>query len=158
MDPRSRPPAQVGGRERVLVLSVPHRKEFRVMAETAQSSLVLSPLANPIVDEYHGVSIADPYRWLEQLDSAETHCWIAEQREAATTFFEQQPSYEVVRRRLDELWHFPKYSVPFKHGAWRFFWGQDLAAQGEFQPQAVLYRQEAPDGDFQVVLDPSRLC
>ena len=125
------------------------------MAGTVQSSLVFSPLANPVVDEYHGVSIADPYRWLEQLESPETRCWIEHQRTAVATFFEQHPSYEAVRRRLTALWQFPKYSVPFKHGKWRFFWGQDLAKQEEFQQQAVLYRQEALEGDFQVVLDPS---
>ncbi len=117
---------------------------------------VLSMAAPPIVDEYHGVRIPDPYRWLEQLEAPETSCWIEDQRRAVATFFEQHPSYEVVRRRLTELWQFPKYSVPFKHGTWRFFWGQDLDKQEAFQPQAVLYRQEASGGDFQVVLDPSR--
>lgn len=127
------------------------------MADTMQSSLVFSPLATPTVDEYHGVSIADPYRWLEQLELPETRSWISEQRRATATFFAQQPTSEAVRFRLDELWRFPKYSVPFKHGTWRFFWGQDLGVQDKFQPQAVLYRQEAPGGDVQVVLDPSRL-
>ena len=125
------------------------------MTGTMQSSPVFSPSANPIMDEYHGVSIPDPYRWLEQLESPETRCWIAEQRRAVTTFFEQHPSYEAVQRRLAELWQFPKYSVPFKHGKWRFFWGQDLAMQEDCQQQPVLYRQEALEGDFQVVLDPS---
>jgi len=106
------------------------------------------------VDEYHGVSIPDPYRWLEQLESPETRSWIEEQRTAVATFFAQQPSYEAVRRRLTELWQFPKYSVPFNYGKWRFFWGQDLAMQEDFQQQAVLYRQEALEGDFCVVLDP----
>jgi len=127
------------------------------MAGTVQPSLTFSPSANPIVDEYHRVNIPDPYRWLEQLESPETRSWIEHQRTAVATFFEQQPSYEAVRRRLAELWQYPKYSVPFKHGRWRFFWGQDLAMQEDFQPQAVLYRQEALEGDFQVVLDPSSL-
>ena len=127
------------------------------MADTVHSSLVFSPSANPVVDEYHGVNIPDPYRWLEQLDSPEARCWIEEQRKAVVAFFEQQPSYEAVRRRLTELWHFPKYSVPFTHGTWRFCWGQDLARKEEFQSQPALYRQEVSGGDFQVVLDPSRL-
>jgi prolyl oligopeptidase len=126
------------------------------MAGTVQCPLTFSSSANPIVDEYHGVSIPDPYRWLEQLEAPETRSWIEDQRRSAATFFAQQPSYEVVRRRLSELWHFPKYSVPFKHGTWRFFWGQDLAGYEEFQPQAVLYQQKALADDFQVVFDPIR--
>lgn len=126
------------------------------MADTMQSSLFFSPSANPIIDEYHGVSIPDPYRWLEQLDSPETRSWIEEQRTVVATFFGQQSSYEAIQHRLAELWRFPKYSVQFKHGNWRFCWGQDLTVQDEFQPQPVLYRQEVSGGDFQVVLDPSR--
>ncbi|HLZ59608.1 MAG TPA: prolyl oligopeptidase family serine peptidase [Ktedonosporobacter sp.] len=126
------------------------------MAGTVPSSLALPPSAHPVVDEYHGVRIPDPYRWLEQLESPETRSWIEDQRTAVTAFFEHQPSYEAVRRRLTELWQFPKYSVPFKHGKWRFFWGQDLAIPGDFQQQPVLYRQEASGGEVQVVLDPSR--
>jgi prolyl oligopeptidase len=125
------------------------------MAATKHPPLAFSRSAHHIVDTYHGMSIPDPYRWLEQLESAETRSWIEEQRKATATFFEQQPSYEAVRRRLSELWQFPKYSVPFKHGKWRFFWGQDLVIQEDCQQHSVLYRQEELDGDLQVVLDPS---
>ena len=128
------------------------------MTETMQSPLTASlPPAYPIVDEYHGVSVPDYYRWLEHLEVPETRTWIEEQRKTVATFFEQQSSYETVQGRLTELWQFPKYSVPFKHGTWRFFWGQDLDTQQDFQQQAVLYRQEAPEGDLQVVLDVSHL-
>ncbi len=93
------------------------------MAETVQSPLTaFSPPAYLIVDEYHGVSVPDSYRWLEHLEAPETRVWIEEQRKIGATFFEQQSSYEAVRGRLTELWQFPKYSVPFKHGKWRFFW------------------------------------
>jgi prolyl oligopeptidase len=126
------------------------------MARTIQSLKTFSPSPHPIVDEYHGVGIPDPYRWLEQLESPETRSWIEDQRKAVTTFFEQHPSYEVVRRRLTELWQFPKYSVPFKHGKWCFFWGQDLTMDEDFQQQPVLYRQEALEDDFSVVFDPGR--
>jgi prolyl oligopeptidase len=125
------------------------------MAATKHSPLAFSRSAHHIVDTYHGMSIPDPYRWLEQLESPETRSWVEEQRKATATFFEQQPSYEPIRRRLSELWQFPKYSVPFKHGKWRFFWGQDLTIQEDCQQHSVLYRQEELDGDLQVVLDPS---
>ncbi len=126
------------------------------MTETMQPPpVVFSSSANSTMDEYHGVSIRNPYRWLEHLEAPETRAWIEEQRKTVATFFEQQSSYEAVQGRLTELWQFPKYSVPFKHGKWRFFWGQDLDTQQDFQQQAVLYRQEALEGDFQAVLDLS---
>jgi len=29
-----------------------------------------------VIDDYHGTRVADPYRWLEDVDSPDTHNWV----------------------------------------------------------------------------------
>ena len=46
------------------------------------------PAAKPgeQVDEYHGIKVEDPYRWLEDVDSPETLDWIQKQNELTFGF------------------------------------------------------------------------
>lgn len=36
------------------------------------------------VDDYHGTEVADPYRWLEDLNAPETRAWVEEQNTSPT--------------------------------------------------------------------------
>jgi len=112
------------------------------------------PLArkDDVVDDYHGTHVADPYRWLEDVDSPETRAWVEAENRITFAYLEQIPERERIRRRLTELWDYPKYGAPFKKGGRYFFF-----KNSGLQNQAVLYAQRALTAEPEVLLDPNTL-
>jgi prolyl oligopeptidase len=104
------------------------------------------------VDLFHGEEVADPYRWLEELDSEQVQSWIAAQNELTFGYLAEIPARDSVRQRITELWNFEKYSVPFKSGGRIFYTMND-----GLQNQGVLYWQESPDEEPRLLLDPNTL-
>ncbi len=103
-------------------------------------------------DDYHGVSIADPYRWLEDPDSDETKAWVEAQNQITFGYLQQIPVREAIQKRLTQLWDYEKYSVPFKEGNRYFYFKND-----GLQNQSVLYTLNALDAEPRVLLDPNKL-
>src|ERR1051325_9639310 len=58
------------------------------------------------VDDYHGTTVADPYRWMENPDSPETRAWIESENKITFDYLKQIPVREKIRDRLTELWNF----------------------------------------------------
>ena len=110
-----------------------------------------SPQVNQ-VDDYHGVKVADPYRWLEDLDSPQTRAWVEAQNRVTSAYLAAIPEREPVRKRLTELWNYERYGVPVQQGGRYFFTRND-----GLQNQNVLYRVDELGGAPQVVLDPNTL-
>src|SRR4028119_1571495 len=104
------------------------------------------------VDVYHGVSVPDPYRWLEDLDSEATRSWVAAQKQVTTEYLQTLPEREEVRRRLTELWSFPRWGAPFRQGGRYFFIRHD-----GLRNQSVLYTQEHLEDEPRVLLDANQL-
>jgi prolyl oligopeptidase len=104
------------------------------------------------VDDYHGTRVADPYRWLEDTDSAETRAWIEAQNKLTFGFLEGIPEREGLRQRLTELWDYPKAWAPLKKGR-RYF---QLRNSG-LQNQDVLHVMEGLQGEPRLLLDPNTL-
>src|SRR6185369_14582987 len=52
------------------------------------------------VDDYHGTQVADPYRWLEELDSEGTRQWVEAQNKLTFDWLAHVPARETIRRRL----------------------------------------------------------
>lgn len=105
-----------------------------------------------VTDNYHGTTVADPYRWLEDDNSADTKAWVQQQNALTFSYLEKIPFRSKIRQRLEELWNYPKYSAPFKEGAYYYFSKND-----GLQNQAVLYRQQGLEGTPEVFLDPNTL-
>src|SRR5947207_15137533 len=72
-------------------------------------------------DTYFGTSVSDPYRWLENLDSADVKSWIDEENIVTRDYFSKIPFRDKIKSRLEEIWNVPKYSAPFKAGKYYFF-------------------------------------
>ena len=85
-------------------------------------------------DDYHGTKVADPYRWLEDLDSDETRQWVEAENKLSSDFLDAIPARASIRDRLAKLWNYEKYGVPFKEGA-RYFYSRNSG----LQDQSVLY-------------------
>ncbi|HEX9728514.1 MAG TPA: prolyl oligopeptidase family serine peptidase [Gemmatimonadales bacterium] len=105
-----------------------------------------------VVDTYHGREVADPYRWLEEVDTEETAKWVEAQNCATVAFLERIPERAPLRDRLTQIWDYPKYGTPFKEGGRYFFFKND-----GLQNQSVLYTQDALNADPRTLLDPNTL-
>ncbi|VXD12007.1 prolyl oligopeptidase family serine peptidase [Planktothrix paucivesiculata] len=104
------------------------------------------------VDQYHGVTVADPYRWLEDLDSEETALWVEAQNAVTFGYLNQISAKETLKKRLTQLWDYEKYGIPFKQGNRYFYFKND-----GLQNQSVLYVLESLEAEPQVLLDPNSL-
>jgi prolyl oligopeptidase len=104
------------------------------------------------VDDYHGVKIADPYRWLEDLDSADTHAWVEAQNNVTFAYLNDIPARAQIKQRLTKLWNYERYTLPQKRGS-RYFYSKNNGLQN----QSVLYTATALDAAPQVLLDPNTL-
>jgi prolyl oligopeptidase len=106
-----------------------------------------------VVDDYHGTKVADPYRWLEDTESAETAAWVKAQNKLSLPFLANLPRREEFRKRLTALWDYERYGVPRRKAGKLFYTRND-----GLQNQPVLYVQDAPDADPRVLLDPNALA
>jgi len=104
------------------------------------------------VDVYHGVTVPDPYRWLEDLDSPQTKAWVAAQNTLTDDTLARMPEVAQVRARLTKLWNYERYSLPSKEAGWVFFGRND-----GLQNQTPLYVQQGWDGAPRVLIDPNTL-
>ena len=112
------------------------------------------PVAKKVdqIDDYHGVKVADPYRWLENLDSAETRAWVEAENKLTFDFLNAIPVRAQIKERLTKLWNYEKFGVPFKEGD-RYFYSRNSGLQN----QSVLYTVNALDAAPKEVLDPNTL-
>lgn len=104
------------------------------------------------IDEYHGIKVADPYRWLEEVDSAETKAWVDAENKVTNDYLATIPQREQLKKRLTELWNYEKYSAPFKAGNHYFYYKND-----GLQNQSVLYIADSVTDAGRVFLDPNKL-
>ena len=105
-----------------------------------------------VIDNYYGIQVPDPYRWLEDADSGETLRWVEEQNRLTERFLAAAPPRQRIRERLTELWNYPRYSAPGRTDTRYFFRKND-----GLQNQSVLYMQTTLDAEPQVAINPNLL-
>ena len=112
------------------------------------------PVAKTVdqVDDYHGVKVADPYRWLEDTDSADTHAWVEAENKLTFGYLEQIPYRKSIHDRLTKLWNYERFGVPEQQGG-RYFYQHNSGLQN----QSVLYVAESLTAEPRVLLDPNTL-
>ncbi len=94
----------------------------------------------------------DPYRWLEDPDSAETRAWVEAENKVTFGYLESIPARAALKDRLTKLWDYEKFGAPSKQGP-RYFYSRNSGLQN----QSVLYSTDALDGPGGVLIDPNTL-
>jgi hypothetical protein len=105
-----------------------------------------------VVDDYHGTKVADPYRWLEDLESTDTKSWTEAQNSVTHRYLESLPMRRAFHERIAELWNYPKTSVPWREGG-RLWYRRNSG----LQRQAVVYFRESADAGPVIAFDPNLL-
>ncbi|HTA63701.1 MAG TPA: prolyl oligopeptidase family serine peptidase [Bacteroidia bacterium] len=104
------------------------------------------------VDDYFGTKVSDPYRWLEDDNSAETKVWVDEENKVTFSYLDKIPFRENVKKRLTQLWNYEKLTAPVKKAGMYFsFYNNGL------QNQAVLCVQKNLKDARVELLDPNKL-
>ncbi|MEO5715392.1 MAG: prolyl oligopeptidase family serine peptidase [Luteolibacter sp.] len=127
----------------ILLLTVPLKSAPIQYPETRKDS---------VVDDYHGTSVPDPYRWLEDDNSAETKAWVSAENAVTESFLKTIPQRGEIRERLKKLWNYERIGLPEEQGGKWFF-----SKNSGLQNQAVLYVTDALDAEPKVLLDPNTL-
>jgi len=101
-------------------------------------------------DDYHGTSIADPYRWLEDDTAPEVEDWVKIQNQLTQAYLAEIPYRDKIADRLSELMDYARLSSPFRAGDYYFFYKND-----GLQNQPVIYFQQGLSGEPAVFIDPN---
>ena len=126
------------------------------VAALASTAVLAQQLAYPTtrkvdhVDTYHGVTVPDPYRWLEDDNSPATAAWVQAQNKVTFGYLEGIPYRKSLYERVRALSNYERYSAPSQKGPYFFFSKND-----GLQNQNVLYIQKGLDGTPSVLIDPN---
>ncbi|RYE50672.1 MAG: S9 family peptidase, partial [Sphingobacteriales bacterium] len=103
-----------------------------------------------VSDTYFGTTVKDPYRWLEDDRAENTKAWVEAENKVTQSYLSKIPFRDDIKKRLETLWNYEKFTAPFKEGVYTYFYKND-----GLQNQYVLYRQK-DKGTPEVFLDPNK--
>lgn len=107
-----------------------------------------------IEDDFFGVKVKDPYRWLENAvtenEDTEVNKWVDAQSKLADVYLNGIEYRDKIKERLTKLYDYPRESAPFKEGGKLYFYKND----GK-QDQSVVYKKDAWNSDPEVFIDPN---
>jgi prolyl oligopeptidase len=103
------------------------------------------------IDTYFGQKVPDPYRWLEDENSAETTKWVEAENKVTVGYLDKIPYRQNIKARLEKLYNYVRYGAPFRNGDFFFFSKND-----GLQNQSVIYAQKGLEGSPEVLIDPNK--
>jgi prolyl oligopeptidase len=123
-------------------------------AAPADSQQLTYPVAHTVtqIDDYFGTKVADPYRWMEDVDSPEVKQWVDAENTLTRGYLDKVPGRDAIKSRLMALTNYERYSAPSREGN-RYFYSHNTGLQN----QAVLFWQEGLTGEPHVLIDPNTL-
>jgi len=126
---------------------------FMVSVAPAQKIEYPKPRRVDQVDVFHGVSVADPYRWMEESDTPEWNAWIAAQNRITDSYIKSVPQRAAIKDKLTAMWNYERYGAPFKVAEGFYLYSKNDGLQN----QSVLYRAKSIDDPGTVFFDPNKL-
>jgi prolyl oligopeptidase len=136
-----------------LVFSAALAPDRVAMAQQQQGRLVYPPTkAVGQVDDYFGRKVADPYRWMEELNAPDVAQWVKAENAITEQYLGSLPMRDRFRSRITELWNYPKVGLPFREAGKLFY-----TKNSGLQRQSVWYSRANPDAPEIVVIDPNVL-
>jgi len=148
--PRYRYAACAGVLTALLVACASTQPTARHTAETAASLQYPATVRGDVVDDYHGVRVADPYRWFEDPNAQATKDWVTAENAVSQPFLERLPQRAWLGERLKQLWTYERFGVPRREGGRYFYLRNDGT-----QDQSVLYVADSLTGEPRVLFDPN---
>ena len=104
------------------------------------------------VDIYHGVEVADPYRWLEDDMSDETANWVKTQNKSTFRYLNKIRFRRKLEKRIKSLNNYEKVGAPFKEGEYEYYYKNT-----GLQNHSIVYRQPVGNSEkTEVFLDPNK--
>ncbi|KAJ6853230.1 prolyl endopeptidase-like [Iris pallida] len=129
------------------------------LATPSPGSTPFPPLCYPparrdesVVDDYHGVLVPDPYRWLEDPESEETKEFVSKQAALTDAVLAECNERYNLRRQITSLCDHPRFYPPFKRGG-KYFYFHNTGLQAH----NILYVQNGLCEEAEVLLDPNSL-
>ena len=105
----------------------------------------------PVVDDYGGTKVPDPYRWMESLDSKEVAEWVAASNAVTDAYLQALPLRQSFVSRLTALWNYPRVGLPYVVDSGALFYSRNSG----LQRQAPVYRRASLSAEPSIVLDPN---
>lgn len=107
---------------------------------------------DPKPDNFWGVAVPDPFRWLENVDSAQTQVWVRQEEELSRSYLDAIPARTQIIDSYRKLLNYERTDAPERAGnSWFFFRNSGL------QNQSVLYVRDSERGPARELLDPNKL-
>jgi prolyl oligopeptidase len=119
----------------------------------AQSSLKYpQSRKGDVVDDFFGTKIADPFRWMEDLNAPDVKQWVDAQNAVTSKYLESLPARDVLKQRITQLYDYPRVGIPYFEGRHWFY-----TRNTGLQKQAVTFTREALTGPETIAIDPNQL-